>query len=137
MTKLIKINGVSVHSPGNRLPRNELVLFLVAPAAAVGGIRRTGNFGTNAAYIGARDERDSEVSLVLVTFLSTGTTCHVNLPAAALRRAVSLLRPRPADGREAARAAETRTDGWTDSWTSARCVKEKYNRRPDAAKLPH
>lgn len=65
-----------------------------------GGIRRTSNFATAAAYVGARNERDSEVSLVLVTFLSSGTACHVNLQLATLHHVVRLLRLRAAPQHE-------------------------------------
>ena len=100
-----------------------------------GGIRRTSNFGTAAAYVGAGNERDSGVSLVLVTFLSSGTACHVNLPLATLHHGVRLLffvlaRLRSCREKERLMPRSHRTDGRTDSRTSARCVKEKYNRRP-------
>lgn len=99
------------------------------------GIRRTSNFGTAAAYVGAGNERDSGVSLVLVTFLSSGTACHVNLPFATIHHGVRLLffvlaRLHSSREKERLMPRSLRTDGWTDSRTSARCVKEKYNRRP-------
>lgn len=47
--------------------------------------------------------------------------------SATLRHSVSL----PSSSSEAVEDHEDPgTDGWTDSWTSGRCVKEKYNRRP-------
>ncbi|KAG7202736.1 hypothetical protein KM043_009910 [Ampulex compressa] len=99
------------------------------------GIRRTSGFGDSAAYIGARNERASKVSLVLVTFLSTGTACHVNLLLATHHRAVSLSAPRLL-----ALAADHGGPGRMDGRTAGQGLdasKKNITGTRDAAKLPH
>lgn len=92
-----------------------------------GGIRRTSNFGAAAAYVGAGNERDSEVSLVLVTFLSSGTACHVNLPVATLHHGVRLLRLRELRrrGRKRGCRAMKPRDGWMDGQSDKRSMRQR------------